>query len=420
MPTSVLSGSTPIKSASLPISSQLFLLLDSLGRLRQASQHLSSPVIQTFFLEQSQHLFKQLRADDYLQAYFQKSHSTDERVSERIFTYWQQFKQLEAQWNTLSTQRHCDYEQELFLSQVAPLSLLTGIDERRILITAQPALVGLTIPKLLCEQLSGLQQGNLLAWPGLLSRFVMQLFKQQVALWVESPVSHAFQGASLSWNATIPHILALRLLGPGYYYYFVNHHLCERALDPLSQLEPLLFFALNYFNYNDSRLVRLHEEVERNNSVLNRQETAPSQDNYRNLLEVVEHAIPQRLCYQHLSTSERSALEKRLKEGRLASSLPTCQWQNSDQKIESSSFYETISTFNERPLSARQLLLAGWTRWFESAPGYSMQLLNTALSNEQALAQLDILGQSLTQEDRLLLKSIETAEVHRSLLGSMQ
>jgi hypothetical protein len=424
------------------LQNQLGSLLEQLARFNQwVQQPACQGPLQRHFQQQSERLFAQVW--QFRQRWLQLGSSPDaaalggegllpsqslQGLSEALFNLQQKLTQLEQQLQQFAP-LCLRPEHTTLLKQLAPLSLLSGIEERRLLVSAQSKTSpGLSIPKVLCETVRPLNVTNVLAWPASLSQSLHQLFKQQIALWVESPAridplrTEPLE-AGPSWSAVIPHLLSLRLVGPAYYQYFVAKQLESRSFDALAQLEPMLFFALNYFNCNEPRLVLLHEQVEKLLAYL----ATPAQpypsastETQQQLVALVEHAVPSKLAYSPLPANALALLRQRLQNQTLLSALPNTDWQriNLEGTEDPSALYAVLAQLGERPVKAQHLLFAASLHQQENWQTLPKRLLLDCPTLELAQLAFAQWAQTLCALDERLIKSLETAEVHRSLLQS--
>jgi hypothetical protein len=238
--------------------------------------------------------------------------------------------------------------------------------------------------------------------------------------------------------------MALRMYGPAYYFYVVLEALLKQDLTILQWVEPLLFRAVNHAALTDKALVILHEVAETarllypqisvNLATSDKTSTMASISHAWSIngwtedwLCDIEQLIPAKEAFGDKQLDKVLLIQERLDQGILLSSLgrfnlddlqiqlskalPANQ-DNPNNKI-NNNIYHILEQVTEYPNSPRAMINATWLHKMHR----SALTLFKALSLSKTIDELDaVFNQPLIQQDLLLLKSIETSEIHRGLL----
>lgn len=280
------------------------------------------------------------------------------------------------------------------------------------------------LEQVILEPISLLHRNNPLGWVGLVNGFVNNLYDncstlESLRLQLNGPLS-----LEKNLRPLVTHGLALRLMGPAYYYYAVIEALLRSDDFFLSHLEPSLFYGLNHLNFTDKSLVIMHEATEKYmaSRIPESTETAWTQDQVGEVLRTIEKVIPDRVAFSEKNFQRSLQLQERLGQEILLSGYnlypaeEVCDTLVAKQNAprmsgESFPIYEMLGMVTETPNTPREIINAGWVHKMERGPVW---LYNTV--NSSGLEGFDRLMELVGRQDHLLIKSIETSEVHRVLL----
>lgn len=293
------------------------------------------------------------------------------------------------------------------------------------------------IPKVQTESISLLQQHNPLGWVCLTQQLSKSLFSSHTAF---QDLRAKLKGALSQVEFYEPlacHVISLRLLGPAYYYAAVTEALLKQDYLFLKVLEPGLFQAVHHFNFSDKSLVFLHEATEKSHEFFANSPSATSllekdgADSLGQLFRTIEKLLPEKTAFSDKQFTKSQQLQQRLAEETLLSGANLYHEEVIREALEAKltpkaieegtvPIYELLSMVTETPNSPREILNAGWLHKLERAPIWLYNTLNLSNLNlnseEEGIAKLKDL---ITRQDHLLIKSIETSEVHRVLLSEV-
>jgi hypothetical protein len=282
------------------------------------------------------------------------------------------------------------------------------------------------------ESLSLLHQQNPMGWVCLTQQLSKSLFSSHTAF---QDLRGKLKGALSQVEFYEPlacHVISLRLLGPAYYYAAVLEALLKQDYLFLKVLEPALFQAVHHFNFSDKSLVFLHEATEKSHEFFANSPSATSllekdgAESLGQLFRSIEKVLPQKTAFNDKQFEKSQQLQQRLAEETLLSGAnlyheevirDALASKLTAKAIEEGTvpIYELLSMVTETPNSPREILNAGWLHKLERAPIWLYNTLNLS-SDEEGLAKLKDL---ISRQDHLLIKSIETSEVHRVLLSEV-
>jgi|GEM_PF-2100235 len=298
----------------------------------------------------------------------------------------------------------------------------------------------LSAPNILIQPLPILQKSNPLGWLSLCETTINNLMSSTGALEalrqevIRGRAKKAIASAQHSDEALLEdlfrHAIQLRILGPAYYFEVVAQTLLTGSIAALKQIESALFFGLNHQNFIHKSLLILHEACERSkNADL---DTIPiwQEDTLAIIYRAAEKLIPSKWAFSEKQWERSIQLSERLNQGILVSSSARHSLSDVQEKLIQLDFkngilnsqassstldiYEPLSMMTEYPHSPREIVNAGWLHKVERAPIWLYSLLN-----EEPDKGFKRLGDLLSEQDSLLLKSIEVSEVHRVLLGTV-
>lgn len=207
----------------------------------------------------------------------------------------------------------------------------------------------------------------------------------------------------------------LRLLGPAYYFELITNALLNNDTDVLVTTEPFLFTGIQRFNSSDKSVILLHEACERYRQLnkgtpsSNTLEGETTSQVYR----LIEKGLPDALAFRAKSFQRALPLQHILADGVLLSAstvYPRADISENLAKHNKDSIYEHLRYIAEAPNSAREIINAGWVYVLNHSPLILQECFNSTVE-----AGINHFDKHISQLDTLLLKSIETAEVHRML-----
>jgi hypothetical protein len=325
-------------------------------------------------------------------------------------------------------------ETHLFLKDVMPKDFDSSEARQVVLFHPEGEAVSpntYALENVLLEPLSLLHKHNPLGWVGLAQGYLNQLYETTSTLESLRVQMRGPQSKEAVLRPLITHAMALRLMGPAYYYYSVIEALLRQDRDFLVSLEPALFIGLNHFNFTDKSLVILHEAIEKFVET-----TAPEpseegnpvsvltfeEDQVGAVLRAVEKVIPDKHAFTEKHFQRSLQLQERLGRDVLLSSMTmytpedvyeSLTSQQNEPRLSGEPFpiYDMLGMVTETPNTPREIINAGWVHKMERGPVWLYNTLNsTKLEGFERLTEL------VSSQDHLLIKSIETSEVHRVLL----
>ncbi len=255
-------------------------------------------------------------------------------------------------------------------------------------------------------------------WFGVLET-VAQFFSQQT-LQINSLLEHL--AIPELKEAIVSPLLSLRLLGPGYYSYYVLNAFQQSDAVALYVVEPLLFQALNRFSLVNKDLVILHQSVEKGRKYINAKEPKAMVKALQNdglsseLLSVIERVIPDKLAFTEKYGMRAQLLEERLSQHVMVSAVPMmsspAQLRHDLEDPDlGGAIYGVLSQLQESAASPVEVLNAGWLYKLDQSLNWLQDLIN-----EGPEAGWEHFKRTVLDMDTLLLKSIEISEVHRVLI----
>ncbi|MDX2084405.1 MAG: hypothetical protein SFZ03_03335 [Candidatus Melainabacteria bacterium] len=298
--------------------------------------------------------------------------------------------------------------------------------------------------------LSILQVNNPMAWVSLVKPYAASLFTAQSNDWLDATKQGRVPPLpeNLRLDTAAEACIALRLLGPAYYYQQVSQALLYLDVNYLYHMEPLLFQALNYFSYTDKTLVILHEAVEKTIRLLSVEDSFPVQAGKTAMPEVVdallhcvEALIPNRYAFTEKHFQRALKLQERLTQETFLSATPLYSPEELHEALarfsqngpgeagspsSSDNIYSLLAMTTETPHAPREIITAGWVTKLDRLSVW----LYDALNSPEAMPTNGLDGPAantlwpgmarfkdrLERQDHLLLKSVETSEIHRVLL----
>ncbi len=296
--------------------------------------------------------------------------------------------------------------------------------------------------ELLLEFVPYLQRSNPLGWLALVDGYAERLLERDLATEKQSVFKAVRSKAKgllaedVFFQPLVKSCVALRILGPAYYYHAVADALLQRDVIFLEKIEPALFYGLNYFNFSDKSLVILHEATEKSRELFDFSSSESSSERLFQeaqvaaVLKAVEKVVPEGRAFSEKQFKRALALQDRLNQGTLISSAnlyPEDEVADGIEKvkkssadaIEESSVYDALTLVGESPNAPREIVNAGWIHKLERSPIWLYDTLSLISENDEPLDGFERLLERLAASDHLLLKSIETSEIHRVLLTTV-
>lgn len=302
-----------------------------------------------------------------------------------------------------------------------------------------------SLPDVYLEYLPLLQKNNPLGWSGLIRGFAEQMAEQAIMALYDQPRKNGFDVSQKELACLSGHLISLRLMGPAYYYAtLIEAFLWQDALF-FQRIEPALFYGVNHANFMDKSLVMLHESAERAPDLLmpdrspNRSEienpVSPPlpQDTLLDLLRIIEKMIPARYTFTEKCFKRALSLQGRLDGKILLSGIQRYPLSDIADKLNEfqqtpdshpEAVYQVLAMSAELPNTPREIVNAGWLHKTGHAASWLYATVcepkesNEAPGNpaRNATDRFADLKAMLEERDQLLIKSIETSEIHRVLL----
>ena len=284
--------------------------------------------------------------------------------------------------------------------------------------------------ELIIEALPVLQQASPLGWVWLLRR--------QLSAWVNgNEALEAFRVKNKSvfedvafFRRLVFHLAEVRVFGPAAYYFGLTEALVQKDRVYFERIEPAMFFAVNHGHFIEKNLVLFHEASEHAGSILENavvlggmSERFLHKDHIQELLLTLERLLPDKVAFTEKQFERSVLLQNKLEEDILISSSSFYPLTEADERLQlfnvaiengtapADGVYEVLNMVEETPSHVREILNAGWIQKLERHSAW----LYTALETEDGFERLK---DSVSHLDGLLLRSIETAELHRMLLCS--
>jgi hypothetical protein len=210
-------------------------------------------------------------------------------------------------------------------------------------------------------------------------------------------------------------LLGLLLLGESYYCYWVTEALSNQPLMQTAlfwETEALLFEALQAFNTGSTQTALWHQHLVAFKPLAF--ETQPL--DYAAWFEALAVAIPTQL-HATLEQGKRAALlQEKLKAGRFISAI--CQedthqlWETLTDTTKPMDIYACLQQITETPCEMKEMVHAVWLYQLQSqVPQWLAWLENPTQTGWQMLTH------QLVKHETSVLKSIETALLHKTVLG---
>lgn len=281
------------------------------------------------------------------------------------------------------------------------------------------------LDNVLIESVSILNKNNPLGWVGLVQRFVEDLYQQSS---VAETLAFSKKGKTLDEKLLKPlatHLMALRLIGPAFYSASVIQALLNQDAFFLYTLEPALFYGINHLNFSDKNLLILHEATEKSREVLFPADKGSVKsidtETLAVVLRQVEKLIPEKAAFTETQFHRSAQLQERLAQGILLSSSRLHRLEDVHEALTLKvsepqdpradvPIYDILNMVAEVPNTPLEIVNAGWSHKLERASVWLYTAFNG--TEEDGFERLLSL---LNNQDQLLLKSIETSEIHRVL-----
>ena len=316
----------------------------------------------------------------------------------------------------------------LFLKDALGEELCNGHGELAVITTPEGSVDpvhGLPMDDVLVSGLPLLQRNNPLGWTLLVRALAERIGKDaQPLAAVRGRVKKALNSDDALTDALLTHSLALRLMGPAYYFASLADAVFQKDAAFLNWIEPALFVGLNHLGMTAKSLVILHEGAERSKTTLLKcwgddEDGVVDKDMITALFNAVEKTIPDKYAFVQKHFERSLALQEGLAQGTLLASSPlypqeeVAQYLDDVRRNDEFSIYEALARVTEYPHTPREVVNAGWVHKMERAPVW---LYAAVAVQGQGYDGFERLQEMVDGYDSLLQKSIETSEVHRILL----
>lgn len=211
-------------------------------------------------------------------------------------------------------------------------------------------------------------------------------------------------------------LLGVLFLGANYYYYWVNQALSHREVVTkvaFWETEALLFEALQFFNTGSVKTVLWHQHLEKLKPAPIK---LPSVD-YAAWLGALETAIPSKLHATPKQYSRGKQLQAKLEAGCFISAI--CEddthalWETLHSRpSQPIDIYACLQKITETPCDIKEILSAVWIYQLQTqVPQWLAWMENPSQDQWQGLTN------QLMKHETSVLKSIETALLHKTVLG---
>ncbi len=363
-----------------------------------------------------------------------KEATLTKKLDENIYTPYQKLVELSSMFSRFSAQQLLP-ETHFYLAKTAPSELLSGLGDVSVVLCGEPADGNNTDVSRLQEELNhvlltGLSVcdvENPSGWVQLQRTLGRALAKKS------SPLSSIKKSVpSLDETQlidTLSHVIGMRLAGPAYYFHHLGQALLSQDNEFIQRVEPLLFYGLNHTNVAGKSAILLHEGLERNRDLLcaNADDTVSTLNEIEknHLLTAVEKMIPDHYAYTENNDAKAQPLSGRLMDQVIISSSGIFTDAEIDRDLQalqtpeaneegSPTIYDTLTKLTEHPHTPAEMINASWLFSLDRLSAWLFSVFNDSDTNP--VEQFRYFQRMLTYQDHLLMKSIETAEIHRVLL----
>jgi hypothetical protein len=329
----------------------------------------------------------------------------------------QQLVEQQQQWITrLSTLLPptvltlADAQQLAFINHVVPSVLLQShtirlLNNNQLYSTASMGIA--QTPQLLEEHIQWVHASSPLAWGHLIQQSLTDVAQQYIS------TLHTLQTMPLE---QLTALLGVLLLGCNYYYHWVTTALYQA--DTFShtlfwETEALLFEALQFFNNGSVQSVLWHQQLEK----LKPEGFTTIQGEHTAWFEALETAIPSKLHATPKQQARGEKLQEKLHAGRFISAVCDEEtqhlWQTlTNPNIQTPDIYSCLQHVTEVPCEMKDMLAATWIYQLQAQVPQWLAWMETPCQQ-----QWQHLTQQLLKLENNLLKSIETALLHKTVLG---
>ena len=315
------------------------------------------------------------------------------------------------QWGTLLPQaktKVAETEQLAFIETVLP-SVLLQPNTLRILNNqsqGKPIALPLMQGTLLEEKIHWLKASSPLAWGDLLEQSLTELAGQYAT---------AFSSLPALPQAQLSPLLGVVLLGANYYYYWVTTALSQRdfvTTVAFWETEALLFEALQFFNTGSVQTVLWHQQLEK----LRPAPIKLTAMNHSAWLEALETAIPNKLQATPKQENRGKQLQAKLQAGCFISAMGEedthVLWEKLHDVSQPMDIYACLQQITETPCDIKEMLSAVWIYQLQTQVPEWLAWMETPTDDHWQR-----LTQQLIKHETSVLKSIETALLHKTVLG---
>jgi hypothetical protein len=302
-------------------------------------------------------------------------------------------------------------EQLAFIETVIPTVLLSSQTVRLLNNKTTTPLKGYSLDNLTIveESIHWLNATSTLQWGDLLQGSLQNLASQY---------ENTLSGLQPLPSQALMALLGVITLGSHYYYYWITTALCQP--DRLShatfwETEALLFEALQFFNNGSVNAVLWHQQLEKlkPETVQLNKGTMAGQSNWFGALET---ALPTKLhaTQKHLKRGEQ--LQAKLQAGCFISAIceddGTQLFQTLNDETQPLDIYACLHQITETPCEIKEIVAATWQYQLQTLVPQWLAWMETPTD-----AQWQMLTNQLVKLETSVLKSIETALLHKTVLG---
>lgn len=300
-------------------------------------------------------------------------------------------------------------QQLAFIETVVPSVLLQPNTVR--ILTSQPQDKATSLPLtdllLLEEGIHWLKASSPLAWGDLITNSLSE---------VAVHYTTAFHTLPTLSQEKLSALLGVLLLGANYYYYWITAALSQKEVVTTAafwETEALLFEALQFFNTGCVKTVLWHQQLEK----LKPATIKLSSLNASPWFEVLETGVPAKFQATAKQYDKGKQLQAKLQAGCFISAIGDDDTHRLWETLHSSpsqpiDIYACLQKITETPCDIKEMLSAVWVYQLQTqVPQWLAWMENPSQDQWQGLTN------QLMKHETSVLKSIETALLHKTVLG---
>lgn len=303
-----------------------------------------------------------------------------------------------------------DTQQLAFINHIVPTVLLQP-DTIRLLnnhCTASNTLdTSLQTPRLMEEHISWVYANTPIAWCYLIEQSLTNVAQQYAG---------TFNTAKMLPQEQLTALLGVLLLGCNYYYHWVTTALYKADTFNTVQFwetEACLFEALQFFNNGSVQSVLWHQQLEK----LRPETMVIAPEPHTPWFEALETAIPTKLHATQKQQIRGEKLQEKLYAGRFISAVCEEDTQHLWEILNNPAtltpdIYSCLQHVTETPCEIKEIIAASWQYQLQAQVPQWLAWLESPCQQ-----QWQHLTQQLLKLENNLLKSIETALLHKTVLG---